>query len=90
MFFHYIGYVAFVGFAYIGLSRLLRYRDKAQLWTVAVGVFGILAFAFNDFARAIFNTSPAQLILFDRISQVLDALGAISVVILVIWEWSRK
>jgi hypothetical protein len=90
MLLHLLVYLPFIGFMYMGLSRLAKYNDRSQLWPVAVGVFGVIVLLNSDYGASIFNLSGVQIAVFYRISEVLDVLGAASVVAIVIWEWTRK
>ena len=87
---HFIFYLALVGLIYMGLSRRFKYADKKQLWTAAVGFFGVVVFLIDDYGSLLFNLSPSQGVIFYRLCQAADALLALAIIILLIWEFTRK
>jgi hypothetical protein len=87
---HFIFYLALIGLAYMGLSRYFRYGDKKQLWTVAVGLFGVAVFLINDYGPLVFSLPPAQLGIFFRLCQVADVFLAVAIIVLLVWEFTRE
>jgi hypothetical protein len=85
-----IFYIPFICFIAIGLYRSIRYGAKEQLWSSAVGLFGIIVLFINDYGNSFFNASPSERIIYDIVSASLDAILAAAVVFVVISEWRRK